>query len=84
MGNTESRQAVMEAEKLEQFTELETAVDRAIATCDGDGWAEFPIIDAVLGGGAIHITTVWVNGEEVSDDDFTPSDGDTFSFTIAD
>ena len=26
----------MEAEKQEQFPELETAVDRAIAACDGD------------------------------------------------
>jgi len=26
----------MEAEKQEQFLELETAVDRAIAVCDGD------------------------------------------------
>jgi hypothetical protein len=49
---------------------------------DSDGWAEFPIIDQVLGGGAIRITTIWIKGKEVSDETFVPSDGDTFSFTI--
>jgi hypothetical protein len=36
MTNIGSRQAIMEAEKLEQFPQLESAVDQAIAACDGD------------------------------------------------
>lgn len=47
---------------------------------DSDGWAEFPIIERLMGGGAMRIHRVWVNGEEVSDG-FSPVDGDTFSFT---
>jgi hypothetical protein len=52
---------------------------------DGDGWAKFPVIHEIfLGGGAIAISKIWVNGEEVSDDTFDPSDGDTLSFTMPD
>lgn len=49
---------------------------------DSDGWAEFDIIHATLGGGAILVYRIWINGEEVSDSSFYPEDGDTFSFTL--
>lgn len=47
---------------------------------DYDGWAEFEIVNQVLGGGPIAVHRIWVDGEEVSDDHFYPEDGDTFSF----
>lgn len=49
---------------------------------DSDGWAEFAIIHATLGGGAIPIQRIWVNSAEVSDATIYPEDGDTFSFTL--
>jgi hypothetical protein len=50
---------------------------------NSDGWAEFEIIHEVfLGGGAIPIRCIWVNGTEVSDATIYPEDGDTFSFTL--
>lgn len=47
---------------------------------NADGWAEFEIVEKVLGGGAIAVLRIWVDGQEVSADQFTPEDGDTFSF----
>lgn len=50
---------------------------------DDNGWVEFEISEEVfLGGGAIPIRKIWVNGEEVSDEVVFPEDGDTFSFTL--
>ena len=49
---------------------------------DSDGWAEFNIIHGVLGGGAIFVERIWINGKEVSDNGFYPEDGNTFSFTL--
>ena len=49
---------------------------------DDDGWATFPIVEKVLGGGAILIHRVWVNDEEVVSDGFYPGDGMTMSFTV--
>ena len=50
------------------------------ALTNHDGWAEFDIVEKVLGGGAISVLCIWVDGQEVSGDHFTPEDGDTFSF----
>lgn len=47
---------------------------------DDDGWAQFDIIEQVLGGGPIAVHKIWVDGEEMSDDVFYPEDGNTFSF----
>lgn len=49
---------------------------------DSDGWATFELIEAVLGGGPITVFDIWINGESVLDEAFTPSDGDTFSFAL--
>jgi hypothetical protein len=48
---------------------------------DGDGWATFELIEGALGGGAITVYDIWIDGESVLDSAFTPSDGDTFSFS---
>lgn len=47
---------------------------------DDNGWAEFELIEGVLGGGTIAVHKIWIDGEEVSGDLFYPEDGDTFSF----
>ena len=47
---------------------------------DDDGWAEFELVEAFLGGGPIAVHKIWVDGVEVSGDLFYPEDGDTFSF----
>ncbi len=49
---------------------------------DDDGWATFELIEGTLGGGAITVFDIWINGESVLDEAFTPEDGDTFSFTL--
>jgi hypothetical protein len=41
------------------------------AYTDDNGWAEFPIITEMISGGAMSITAIWVNGEEVRGDSFT-------------
>ena len=49
---------------------------------DDNGWAEFPIIEQLMGGGPIRITSISINGEEVCGEAFVPEDGDTFSYTL--
>lgn len=47
---------------------------------DDDGWATFEIIEETVGNDVKPIHKIWVDDQEVSDDYFLPSDGDTFSF----
>jgi len=49
---------------------------------DSDGWAQFDIVERVISGDAKSIRKIWINGQEVSDREFYPEDGDTFSFTL--
>jgi hypothetical protein len=46
-----------------------------------DGWGEFPILGALLGGSA-EVISIIVNDEEVQGERWYPEDGDTLSFTI--
>ena len=49
---------------------------------DSEGWVTFDITTGALNGDVIRISTIWVNGVQVSGDDVYPEDGDTFSFTL--